>query len=454
MLNTYEIKGGIGVIFAFSFCLLSTIIISTGFGADESVLTGMKHHKAKTPIVKTTTVCDEFVKRLRTIPFNPGDIIIPKLGFATSHPSETYESTERIIKSISKDYSLTQPQFAEISEFANPGSRYYVEDVDQDGRKDIIVERVRGTMKCHRYLYYHVNNDKTLTRIEGPDTSKDEDEGSICWNTLLGFVSIGDKTYIAIVDNYLHNAASSKPKTIIELFSLKDFRSRKGLGKIQIEYECRFQGKLKNGVIPSFHVLESRADAIVRQLSRPVSTPLATSVMNNPEWTYHDKKADRITEAIDKKYYSGGLVKNQSQYQLLDIDNDGEKEIVCHLIYDSGIKGSKYSRMVIIRMGPSGPVSHIDVDKYFPELRALDTSLPEPGVYSDYDELDMKGSEYFPLSDGKENYIVKVGKSHKGWRESSGYILGVYKLKNKKIALVDAMAIIPRFVFMDAKEIK
>jgi len=434
--------------------LLFIMLSPNGFTKNQFAQANSISQNAKTPITRDNTLVDKFAESLRSIPFKPGNIVIPELGFTKGHPSETYESNEWILKSISKDYPLTQNRVTEISEFAGTGSRYYIEDVDQDGTKDLIVERVRGTMNCHRYLYFHLNDDKTLTRIEGPDTSMYEDEGSICWNTSLGFVRINDKTYIAVIDNFLDVAAASQTKTIIELYSLKDDKSRKGLGKIQINYRSQFTGKLKKGAAPSFHVMEVKADSMVRQLSQPVSPPLAVTLMDNPEWTYTDKKAEKIAEAIDKKYYSGGLLKGQSQYQFLDIDNDGKKEIVCHLVYEATIEGKRYSRMVIIKMGPQGPLSYIDVDNYFPELRTLNTSLLEAGVYSDYDELESKGSEYFPISDGKVNYIVKIGKSHRGWRESSGFILGVYKLKNKKIELVDAMSIIPGFVLRDVKVLR
>lgn len=438
------------LLLALSF-LLFIILTPNGFTKNLFAQANSINQNAKTPITRDTILVDKFAESLRTIPFKPGKIIIPELGFAIGYPSDTFETNEWILKSISNDYLLTQTQITEISEFASTGSRYYIEDVDQDGTKDLIVERVHGTMNCHRYLYFHLNDDKTLTRIEGPDTSMYEDESSICWNTSLGFVRIEDKTYIAIIDNFLDDAAASQPKTIIELFSLKDDKSRKGLGKIQINYRSKFTGKLKNGAAPSFHVMEVKAGSMVRQLSLPVSPPLAVTLMNNPEWTYTDKKAEKIAESIDKKYYSGEFLKGQSQYQFLDIDNDGKKEIVCHLVYEASIEGKRYIRMIIIKMGPQGPLSFIDVDNYFPELRTLSTSLLEAGVYGDYDELESKGSEYFPISDGKVNYIVKVGKSHRGWRESSGFILGVYKLKNKKIELVDAMSIIPGFVLKDIK---
>jgi hypothetical protein len=60
----------------------------------------------------------------------------------------------------------------------------------------------------------------------------------------------------------------------------------------------------------------------------------------------------------------------------------------------------------------------------------------------------------FPLSDGKEYYIVKIGRGHFGWHESAGFILGTYKLKGKKIELVDAMSINPQFFLEDVTVLK
>jgi uncharacterized protein len=337
---------------------------------------------------------------------------------------------EEVLKALKEHYILTESQISEISKFTEDVGTLslYLEDVDLDGIKDVILENGGGKGPFFElgHLFYHVNRNKTLTKIKGPDADLSKKE--------IHFIHLNNKTYIAVEYNHLYNVIE-QPKMVIELFSLKNESGRKGIGKIQINYSSQIKGKLVKGVNPAFHVLEEKADAMVRYFERKEAAPLATTLINNPAWTYDGKDAEKISELIGKKYYTANFQKNDSRYQFLDIDNDGTKEVVCYLVYKS--KHKYYNRMIIVKMGTSGPISYIDVDKHYPELSPI-VGLEESGLL--YQE--GKGSEYFALSDGKENYIVKFGENpgdYAGIPVSQGYILGIYKLKGRKIKLVDAM---------------
>jgi uncharacterized protein len=372
---------------------------------------------------------------------------------------EDFSTGEEVIKAIKKRYVLSKAQVAEIlatTEGAN-GVTLYLEDVDQDGIKDVIIESGSGNGPFAEivYLYYHVNRDNTLTKMKGPDTSND----------VIHFVHLNNKTYIAVDHGYLGaHVTASQPKEIIKLFSLKSENSRKGIGKVQINYSLEIKGGLVKGNNPAFHVLEEKADALVRYFERKDPAPLATSFMNNPSWTYDGKDIEKISQLIGKKYFTVNFQKNDSRYQLLDIDNDGKKEIVCYLVYKS-VHGY-YNRMIIVKMGTSGPISYIDVDKYYPELSQIDVEFYDYHCCNNFGGLEDsgleyekgKGSEYFPLSDGKENYIVKFGINkgivHGSITVSNGYILGIYKLKAGRIALIDAMDFERKLTFKDATVLK
>lgn len=427
------------------------------------------------------SVVTELASRIRTASNKSEELDLSNLFFSkpydiqrTNGKLKKFGTGEEVIKTIMKQYVLTKSQIAEISKFAKHanGVSLYLEDVDQDGIKDVIINTTGGTLICNRYMYYHANSDKTMTRMNGPDPSRFDNEGGICRGTSLGFVHLNKKTYIAVVDDYLHSG-ELKPKTNIELFSMKNEKDRKGIGKIQVNYNSQFTGKLLKGDNPAFHVLEEKADALARHFAQNDSPPLATSLMNNPAWAYRGKDAEKISKLIVEKYLTDedmekedvvrkhkarpvrelttDFLKNDSRYQLLDIDNDGKNEIVCYLVYKSDNK--KYNRMIIVKMGTSDPVSYIDVDKYYPEVATLDNTLFKEFCNIFFD-LKFKGSEYFPLSDGKENYIVKIGIGWRGNHFSDGYILGIYKLKGGKIELVDAMSINPELTFKDVTVLK
>jgi uncharacterized protein YfkK (UPF0435 family) len=411
--------------------------------------------------LKTSSVDDwgaalnELARRIQTTPLkmiNESVLDTSNLGFAKSYDDE-FISNKDLLQLIKKRYVLTKSQITEIANFTKSpsGVKLYLEDVDQDGIKDVIVNTTGGTLICNRYLYYHANSDKTLTRIKGPDTSQYESEGALCYTTSLGFVQLNNETYIAVVDDNLNKSPEIEPKTIIELFSLKSKSGRKGIGKIQINYSSHFAGKLLKGDNPAFHVLEEKADALVRHFSQKDSSPLATSIMNNPAWTYKGKDVKKIIELISEEYGAEYFLKNESQCQFLDIDNDGKKEIVCQMVAKP--EDTKYNRMIIVKISTSRPISYIDVDKYYPELKSLDHKLFKEFCSIFYD-LELKGSEYFPLSDGKNNYIVKIGKGWNGNSESHGDILGIYKLKGDKIEMVDAMSIDPELTFKDVTVLK
>jgi uncharacterized protein len=406
-------------------------------------------------------VLNEFANRIRTANSKSGELDLSNLFFSKSSKIQTasgeleeFGTGEEVIKTIKKQYVLAKSQIAEISKFVKNanGVSLYLEDVDQDGIKDVIINTTGGTLICNRYLFYHANSDKTLTRMKGPDTSQYENEGAVCGENTLGFVHLNKKTYIAVPNSSWLADAAEPPKTIIELFSMKSERSRKGIGKVQINYSSHFAGKFLKGNIPAFHLLEQKADSLVRHFSQQDSPPLATSLMNNPAWTYKGTDAEKISKLLHEEYYTDNFLKNDSRYQLLDIDNDGKKEIVCHLVYKGDEK--KYSRMIIVKMGHSAPLSYVEVDKHFPQLGFIDKLLGVSYSYTEFGKPEYKGSEYFPLSDGKEYYIVKIGNAYFGWRESPGYILGIYKLKGEKIELVDAMSIEPQFTFKDVTVLK
>jgi uncharacterized protein len=363
---------------------------------------------------------------------------------------------DEVVKAIKKLYKLTAAQVAEIAEFSEfvNGVSLYLEDVDQDGIKDVILESGSGKGQFTEvgHLFYHVNRDKTLTKIKGPDNLD-----------LTNFVHLNNKTFIAVEHCNFDAFETSQPKEIIELFSLKNENGRKGIGKVQINYSSRIKGGLVKGNNPAFHVLEEKSDVLVRYFERKDPSPIATSFMNNPAWTYDGKDIEKISQLIGKKYYTANFQKNESRYQLLDIDNDGKKEIVCYLVYKSANK--YYNRMIIVKMGASGPISYIDVDKYYPELSHIDVKFHDYHCCNNFDGLEDsgleyekgKGSEYFALSDGKENYIVKIGKNRGeiyGSPVTSGYILGIYKLKAGKIALIDAMYFDREFTFKDVTALK
>jgi uncharacterized protein len=377
---------------------------------------------------------------------------------AASGEGEDIGTGEEVIKAIKKRYILTESLISEISEFAKDvnGVSLYLEDVDQDGIKDVILRSGSGNGPFAEaaYLFYHGNRNKTLTKIEGPDLDLSQD--------VIHFVHLNNKTYIALEYNHLYNK-TEQPNEIIELFSLKSKSGRKGIGKIQINYSSQIKGELVKGNNPAFHVLEEKADALVRYFERKDPSPLATSLMNNTAWTYDGKDAGKISELIGKEYYTANFQKNDSRYQLLDIDNDGKKEIVCYLVYKS--KHKYYNRMLVVKMGTSGPISYIDVDKYYPELSHIDVKFHDYFCCNSFSGLEDsglegeegKGSEYFPLSDGKENYIVKIGINlgeKYGMPVTNGYILGIYKLKAGKIELVDAMDFDKEFAFKDVTVLK
>lgn|GEM_PF-1714096 len=397
----------------------------------------------------------KLAERIRTTPFEPGRLIVSSLGFTEDSIKNNLGdgNKESILDYISKNYKPTQEQVSDIEATLNNTSTrtdLYLEDVEQDGIKDIILDNTAGTMHCDRFQFFHVNSDKSLVKIEGPFIDQYEDEGGICWATSLGFVHIDRRTYIAVVDNFLNNAANDQPKTIIELFSLKNVKGRSGLGKIEVTYSTQFHGNLVNQYDPSFKVLEEKANALARNFSAGFS-PIATSLMNNPEWTYPAEKVENIVVAIVKRDYKENFLQKESQYQYLDIENKGIKEIVCHLAFESN--GSKYYRMLILKINQQQPdkTSYIDVDKDYNEQLRFINSKSFHSSYNEFDFLESHGSEYFPLSNGKECFIVKLGNAYFGWRNSSCYILGIYRIKEGKLQMVDAMTISPEFTFKGVK---
>jgi uncharacterized protein len=412
---------------------------------------------------------NELANRIRTVHNKKRkDILYPSDLYSESSDiqagngeGELFPPGEEVLKAIQKQYVLTKAQVAEISEFAKDvnGVNLNLEDVDQDGIEDVILRSSSGREPVEiEYLFYHANRNKTLAKMQVPDFS----------DRMIDFIHLNNKTYITIESNYLYNK-TEQPHEVIELFSLKNKSGRKGIGKIQINYSSQTKGKLVKGNNPAFHVLEEKADALARYFERKDPSPLATSLMNNPAWTYDGKDAGKISELIGKEYYTANFQKNDSRYQLLDIDNDGKKEIVYYLVYKSAHK--YYNRMIIVKMGPSGPISYIDVDKYYPELSHIDKEFHDYHCCNDFSGLEDsglensgfkdeagKGSEYFALSDGKENYIVKFGINqgvvHGFMTVTNGYILGIYKLKAGKIELVDAMDFDKEFAFKDVTVLK
>ena len=100
---------------------------------------------------------------------------------------------------------------------------------------------------------------------------------------------------------------------------------------------------------PAFHVLEEKAEAMVRHFAQKDSQPIATSLMNNPTWIYTGRDIGKVYELISREFNTNDALKNDpmyefkahpvkavttvflkkdSQYQLLDIDNDGKTFIV------------------------------------------------------------------------------------------------------------------------------
>jgi hypothetical protein len=130
------------------------------------------------------------------------------------------------------------------------------------------------------------------------------------------------------------------------------------------------------------------------------------------------------------------VVKDRISYQKLDIDNDGKEEIVCYLPI------AKYTKMLIIK---SDSADCLDIEKKYNET--IDSLSKDDSVdmssysYTQFGMEESGDSQYFPITNGKQNFLVKIGTANFGWRTSDDYILGVYLLNGASLKLVDAMVI-------------
>jgi uncharacterized protein len=446
----------------------------TGQASDEKKTCLKKLYHARINELKTSdndewqAALDELANRFRSAGKKKAKGLIvlndilqqkkPDVYASNDKPDEETSRTEYLLKKIRKYYNLTEDQVHEISVFIGDYSNASVdfEDIDQDGIKDVILSQSGGKGSCWEteYLFYHGNRNKTLTKMEWPERDLSQE--------LIDFVNLNNKTYIAIERRYIDNP-TKQDEIVIELFTLKNEKGRKGIGKVQVNFNSQRKGILTKGNNPAFNILVEKSDAMIKYFARKEAAPLATSLMNNPAWKYDGSNAEKIDKLIGKKYYTSDFQKNDRWYQLLDIDNDGKKEVVCYLVYKT--KHKYYNRMIIVKMSDSGPVSYIDVDKRYPELKHIDEKFQDYYCCNDFSGLEEsglkyepgKGSEYFALSDGKENYIVKIG-INQGEKYfdavSNGYMLGIYKLKNGKIKLIDAMVFDTEYTFKDVNVLK
>lgn len=427
------------VVFTLTFI---TVTASHNWASEKSNIPDSKNQKEKMASDKKSSICDELAKRLSTIPFKPGEIEVPELGFIKE---DLYEENEKILDLIKKNYAPTQEQIEEIA-YLNNTLYYYLQDVDHDGNKEIILKALVGH-GCERFLYYHIDKDKSLTSLEEPpEFTKYVD--LLCRKRYLGFVTLEKGTYLALIENSIKADSVLQANTTIKLYSLKDEKSRNGLGKIQINYRSRYNGKLINSTMPAFHVLEEKANKIVKNYSQPDEKPIATSLMSNPNWIYNNKEIKKTYEDIyEKGDFKGTLLINDCRSQLLDIDNDGEKELVCYIVYKEYDKNR--NQMVLVKKDRSESSSYLYIDEYFHELGEQNKSLLVlDSCHEGFNEFDYK--EYFPITDGKSNYIVKIGKIEVGaFRESPGFIMGVYKMTGEDVKLINCMLIEPKLVFKD-----
>jgi hypothetical protein len=60
------------------------------------------------------------------------------------------------------------------------GERFYIGDLDSDGRDDLVIEAAGSALDCHRYHVFLRGADGALRPVRGPDFRSFEDDGSVC----------------------------------------------------------------------------------------------------------------------------------------------------------------------------------------------------------------------------------------------------------------------------------
>lgn len=446
---------------------------------------------------KNKAAIEILAERIKTAPFEAGTLpYTDALGFKMKEASFGQDT----FQIISSRYKLQDPDISAIKAFMNEnGARLYIEDLDHDGIKDLVLQKTEGTMSCSSYLFFHVNSDKSLKILPSPSTGEYETEGKICYDDALSFVEIAGKTYIAMVSNYIRNADENTPKSTIELFDLASATGRKGIGKIQINYSRKYEGNFIKKAEPKLSFIEGRLNEIADHFNTKKSEPLATSIMKKNEWVSaspdlekqiidfmkHANNYKTKPEAQNKKYIDAVfedkarhvkvkfldyekirsfaevegrhdiLVEDKSRFLSFDIDNDGKNETVCYLVFNKQDPFTKkeffYNRMVFARPEQDGTLLITDIyNKYEAILSYIDDSeLADKTSYRSFGEAD-----YFPVTNGKDIFIVKIGEAYRGWRRSENLLLAVYKLSGNDINLVDCMNVELTLSLKDVTKIK
>jgi len=82
------------------------------------------------------------------------------------------------------------------------GHDFYQVDLDGDGRDDLVIDGIGGTLNCHRYNVFLRGEDGKLTPVRGPDFRGFEDEGSVCVGSgvKVELIRLGASVFFALLD--------------------------------------------------------------------------------------------------------------------------------------------------------------------------------------------------------------------------------------------------------------
>ncbi|MCP4162919.1 MAG: hypothetical protein GY760_22895 [Deltaproteobacteria bacterium] len=190
----------------------------------------------------------------------------------------------------------------------------------------------------------------------------------------------------------------------------------KSIGKFGITFDTKYSGLFKTD---NYKELKLRANAIVYHYSLSDSTTLAEQ-FSDMKWDVPLKKFKKLKDRFKEAY------SKNCQFKYLDIDNDGDKELLMF---------SKVSKeKIFIVTEPDENSSYDFTGRYGKDINKLDINGSE---------YEYRNAEYFPVSYGSKNYIVKISFAYMFKKKTNSFIMGIYMIEDSKISLVDSMLIKP-----------